>query len=202
MNALQTIQQKLKAPKSQYNKFGSYHYRNQEDILEALKPLLLEVEAELTLSDEIVELGGFLFVKSTATLVGKSNKPMGTEQSWSTSAFARHANEQKGMSDPQITGAASSYARKYVLSGLFLLDDNRDNDVTNKQKKEPDANKQAVDTPVVKPDKPETKSELPWLNSGTKEFADALLNLAEKKTSIEELKKTYRISKATESKLK
>jgi hypothetical protein len=129
MNALFTIQQKLKAPKSQYNSFGKYSYRNQEDILEAVKPLLAEAKAILTISDEIVEIGGSLFVKSTATLLGDNNTPANTV--WSATAYAKHSTEQKGMNDAQITGAASSYARKYALNGLFLIDDTKDADTTN-----------------------------------------------------------------------
>lgn len=113
------IQKELKAPKNQRNKFGNYNYRNQEDILEAVKPLLGDLV--LTVNDEIVEVGGRVYVKATATITDG-------EKSISNTAFAREALEQKGMADAQLTGATSSYARKYCLNGLFLIDDTKDAD--------------------------------------------------------------------------
>lgn len=121
MEALKTIQQKLKAPKNQLNKFGRYRYRSCEDILEAVKPLLAETGAQLTLTDDIVEVGGRIYVKAMATLFdGKATE--------SSTAYAREAESKKGMDESQITGTASSYARKYALNGLFLIDDNQDAD--------------------------------------------------------------------------
>lgn len=127
MVKLSEIQKKLKAPKNQFNDFGKYHYRSCEDILEAVKPLL--GDAVLTLSDEIVEIGGRVYVKATATLSD------GDERSTVT-AFAREAENKKGMDESQITGATSSYARKYALNGMFLIDDNKDADATNQHGKE------------------------------------------------------------------
>lgn len=121
MDALRKIQQELKAPKGQFNKFGGYHYRSAEDILEAVKPLLAKHKAELILSDEIVEVGGRIYVKATALLSDG-------EQQAKTFAFAREPEEKKGMDASQITGTASSYARKYALNGLFLIDDTKDAD--------------------------------------------------------------------------
>lgn len=121
MEALQIIQSKLKAPKSQFNSFGGYKYRSCEDILEAVKPLLHETGAQLVISDEITEIGGRIYVKATATITAKN-------EAVSVSAFAREAETKKGMDDSQITGTASSYARKYALNGLFLIDDNADAD--------------------------------------------------------------------------
>ena len=121
MTKLSEIQQKLKAPKGQENKFGGYKYRSCEDILEAVKPLL--GDATLTLTDDIVEIGGRVYVKATATFTG--------EDTHTTTAFAREAEAKKGMDESQITGSASSYARKYALNGLFCIDDTRDADVTN-----------------------------------------------------------------------
>jgi hypothetical protein len=118
------IQVSLKAPKSQFNKFGNYHYRNCEDILEAVKPLLKESGLVLTINDEMVELGGRIYVKSTSTITDGENK-------LSNSAYAREADEAKGMSSSQITGSTSSYAKKYSLNGLFLIDDTKDADATN-----------------------------------------------------------------------
>ncbi|HFI7648002.1 TPA: ERF family protein [Escherichia coli] len=116
---LWTIQQTLNAPKGQYNKFGGYSYRSAEDILEAVKPLLQNVT--LMVSDEIVLIGDRYYVKATATLSDG-------EDSISATAFAREEKEQKGMTAGQLTGATSSYARKYALNGLFCIDDAKDLD--------------------------------------------------------------------------
>lgn len=121
MKILNTIQQKLKAPKSQYNSFGKYSYRNCEDILEAVKPLL--DNNVLIVSDEIVYIGNRYYVKATAELFDEAGVSLGK-----ATALAREAEEQKGMNDAQITGSASSYARKYALNGLFLIDDTKDDD--------------------------------------------------------------------------
>jgi hypothetical protein len=150
-NALQIIQQKLKAPKSCFNSFGKYHYRNQEDILEAVKPLLAETNSILTLSDDIVDLGGFVFVKVTATLIEFFESTANTSIScreWKATAFARHAAQQSGMNDAQITGSASSYARKYALNGLFLIDDTKDADATNTHGKEEEKAKKPAKAPA------------------------------------------------------
>jgi hypothetical protein len=119
MNKLAEIQSKLKAPKNQYNNFGKYKYRSCEDILEAVKPLL--GEAILTINDEIVLIGDRYYVKATATI--REGK-----ESVSTTAYAREAVTKKGMDEAQVTGATSSYARKYALNGLFLIDDTKDAD--------------------------------------------------------------------------
>lgn len=118
---LQLIQQSLKAPKDAHNDFGNYNYRSCESILEALKPLLAKHECSLTLSDEIVHIGGWNYVKSTARITDETyNREV--------SAFAREQETKKGMDAAQITGAASSYARKYALNGLFAIDDSKDAD--------------------------------------------------------------------------
>ena len=130
MKELINIQSALKAPKNQWNKFGSYHYRNAEDILESVKPLLKENSCTLILSDDVVEVGGRIYVKATAILRNSENTEV------SVSAFARESEAQKGMNDAQITGSASSYARKYALNGLFCIDDTKDDDFTNKHGKE------------------------------------------------------------------
>lgn len=131
MEKLIEIQSKLKAPKSQTNSFGKYKYRSCEDILEALKPLLLEQSMSLTITDEMVEVGGRVYVKATATL-----RKVGIEETISVSAFAREAEVKKGMDDSQITGSASSYARKYALNGLFLIDDTKDADTRDNREEE------------------------------------------------------------------
>jgi len=130
MEKLIAIQSELKAPKNQFNSFGKYNYRNAEDILEALKPLLKKHECLLTISDEIVEVGGRIYVKATASIFdGK--------YTLTASAFAREEEVKKGMDSAQITGSSSSYARKIALSGLFLIDDTKDPDSTNTYDKEP-----------------------------------------------------------------
>lgn len=131
MQTLIKIQGELKAPKNQNNSFGKYRYRSCEDILEAVKPLCVKNEALLTLSDEIVEIASKTFVKATATFVHGDFKHEVT-------AFARHSEDRKGMDDSQITGATSSYARKYALNGLFCIDDSKDSDITNEEKRLPD----------------------------------------------------------------
>ena len=120
---LNEIQTKLKAPKGQYNNFGKYKYRSLEDITEAVKPLLLIAGATLTLQDDIKEIGGRIYVEATATLTDiEDNSQV------SVKAFARESETKKGMDDSQITGTASSYARKYALNGLFAIDDTKDAD--------------------------------------------------------------------------
>lgn len=124
---LMKIQTELKAPKSQFNSFGRYNYRSQEDILEALKPLLAEHKAVISISDEIVLIGDRYYVKATATLIDieKGDKV-------EVSAYAREDETKKGMDLSQLTGSTSSYARKYALNGLFAIDDTKDSDYTNK----------------------------------------------------------------------
>jgi hypothetical protein len=122
MKELINIQANLKAPKSQRNNFGKYNYRSCEDILEAVKPLLKSENCILLLSDEIINIGNRNYVKATATFIGPDDKTV------SVSASACEAETKKGMDPAQITGAASSYARKYALNGLFAIDDTKDAD--------------------------------------------------------------------------
>lgn len=119
---LEKIQKELKAPKNQYNSFGGYNYRSCEDIMMAVKPHL--DDCTLTLSDSIIEVGGRIYVCATATLRDDNEEIQ-------TTAYAREAESRKGSDCSQLTGAASSYARKYALAGLFLLDDCKDADSTN-----------------------------------------------------------------------
>lgn len=125
MKELIAIQSELKAPKSQFNKFGGYKYRKAEDILEAVKPLLNKQKCTLTITDDIVMVGNRIYVKATATI--KSEKG----ECETTTGWAREEETKKGMDGSQITGASSSYARKYALNGLFAIDDNADSDTTN-----------------------------------------------------------------------
>jgi len=128
MKELIEIQKELKAPKNQYNSFGKYSYRNAEDILEAVKPLLHTHGCILTISDEIIEVGERVYIESTATIVNSKNEEV------SVRAQAREAEVQKGMNVAQITGSSSSYARKYALNGLFLIDDTKDPDTQQPEK--------------------------------------------------------------------
>ena len=128
---LMHIQHELKAPKNLRNNFGGYNYRNAESILEALKPLLVKYGATVTITDTIEDIGGRIYVKATASFYGAdSSAPV------EVTAYAREAETKKGMDDAQVTGATSSYARKYALNGLFLLDDTQDVDTEAYQKAE------------------------------------------------------------------
>ena len=125
------IQRELKAPKGQFNSFGNYKFRSCEDILEAVKPLLAKYGCTLVLSDDVVCILDRVYIKATATFTDENNKTT------VATAFARESESKKGMDDSQITGTASSYARKYALNGLFLIDDTKDAD-TDEYKKTTD----------------------------------------------------------------
>lgn len=125
MKELISIQSELKAPKSQFNKFGGYKYRKAEDILEAVKPLLAKQKCTLTITDDVVLIGNRIYVKATATIKNEKGEYE------TTTGWAREEQTKKGMDGSQITGASSSYARKYALNGLFAIDDNADSDTTN-----------------------------------------------------------------------
>ena len=120
------IQSELKAPKSQYNNFGKYSYRNCEDILEALKPLLKEHKSTIYISDEIVTVLERFYVKATVTFIDAE-----TGEKIINTAYAREEEDKKGMDGSQVTGSSSSYARKYALNGMFAIDDTKDSDFTN-----------------------------------------------------------------------
>ena len=136
MKELAIIQSKLKAPKGQFNKFGKYKYRSCEDILEAVKPLLAKYGCSLTIEDAIEQSGDRYYVKATA-IFRSNDKPL--EPNVINTAYAREAETKSGMDASQITGTASSYARKYCLNGLFLIDDTKDAD-TNEYKAQTDPN--------------------------------------------------------------
>lgn len=120
---LLNVQMKLKAPKNQKNNFGGYNYRSCEDILESVKPILEKNKLSMQISDELVQIGDRYYIKATATLLDiEDNSTM------SNTAYAREEEIKKGMDGSQITGTASSYARKYALNGLFLIDDTHDTD--------------------------------------------------------------------------
>ena len=123
---LLAVQSELKAPKGQYNSFGKYKYRSCEDIREAVKPILTKVNAVVLLNDEIVEVSGRFYVKATARFLDCEEGGF-----VETNAFAREDESKKGMDGAQVTGATSSYARKYALNGLLAIDDTKDADATN-----------------------------------------------------------------------
>lgn len=124
------VQSKLKAPKSQRNNFGQYNYRSCEDILEAVKPILKEHKTTTYLTDDVVFIEGRFYVKATAMFVD-----IETGDKVTVTAFAREEESKKGADGSQVTGASSSYARKYALNGLFAIDDTKDSDATNKGEK-------------------------------------------------------------------
>lgn len=150
MKELINIQSELVAPKNQRNNFGKYNYRSAEDILEAVKPLLKQYNCTLLISDDIILVGDRFYIKATATIENSD------KESKSVTAYAREALSKKGMDESQITGASSSYARKYALNGLFLIDDTKDADATNNH----GYNTQQSKAPTPKPKAPRSKIEL------------------------------------------
>ena len=147
---LLAIQTKLKAPKGQYNSFGNFNYRSAEDILEAVKPLNAEQGLLLTITDEIKEVGGRIYVVATATVSD------GTDE-LKVSAFAREPENKKGMDESQITGATSSYARKYALNGLYAIDDNKDADTDEHKQQQENAPKKQQAQKQQQPKEPTEK---------------------------------------------
>lgn len=117
------VQLNLKAPKSQYNKFGNFNYRNCEDIQEAAKPLMNDIGAVLIINDELVQIGDRFYIKATARFIDTDSGEV-----IENTAYAREELEKKGMDASQVTGSTSSYARKYALNGLFCIDDTEDSD--------------------------------------------------------------------------
>lgn len=154
-----TIQAKLVAPKNQRNSFGGYNYRSCEDILEALKPLLAETKCVLTLSDHVTAVADRVYVQATATLTDCEDGSF-----VSNTAYAREPVSKKGMDDSQITGTASSYARKYALNGLFAIDDNKDPDTDEyaKQTAKPSAPAPKPKAPTSAPKSYSSMDDLPF----------------------------------------
>lgn len=171
MKELIAIQSELKAPKNQYNAFGKYKYRTCEDILEALKPLLLKYECTLTIEDEVKEVGGIIFIEATAAI----QKDM---EGRAVTGQAGIDINKKGMDLAQSFGSSSSYARKYALNGLFLIDDTKDSDATN----EHGAKKEELTPKHVK-----------W--KGAKD------SLANGKVTLEQIKSVYILTSENEKQL-
>lgn len=173
MQKLLNIQRDLKAPKSQYNSFGKYNYRNCEDILEAVKPLCAREGACLTISDEVVQIGERYYIKATATLYDSKT----SEEINHVTAYAREEAEKKGMDGSQVTGAASSYARKYALNGLFDIDDTKNADSDEKSEQPVKSGNTAAK--AAKSDK-----ETGEAKNTPKSYADALKAAMEMEISI------------------
>lgn len=150
---LSYIQSELKAPKNQFNSFGKYHYRSCEDIIEAVKPFLAVYKCAITLRDEVVSIGNRNYVKATAVFYDVEDLACSLE----CTAYAREEETKKGMDGSQITGAASSYARKYALNGLLLIDDNKDSDTTNTN----NGNTEPAKQPPKPATKPNSEPKLP-----------------------------------------
>lgn len=177
MEKLIKMQSELKAPKSNYNGFGKFRYRSCEDILEAVKPLLAREKCMLTMTDEVVAITDKVYIKATATIIDLDNKVH-----CSTSAYARESENKKGMDESQMTGTASSYARKYALNGLFLIDDTKDADTNEFQQTKQKAEQ-----------KSKKKTE-----TGKEEWRVKVLKLAKEKgiTAID-LAKKYKLNNST-----
>ena len=180
MSKLMEIQHRLKAPKGQYNNFGKYKYRSCDDILEAVKPILNEVGCSLTLTDEVVLIGDRYYIKATARLKGENTDEV-------TTAYAREDQDKKGMDGSQITGTASSYARKYALNGLFCIDDTKDADTDEY------ANQNKRTAPATAP-----KTEKEVFDPSHPLWQKALDKMVAGKGSIKELQKVYTIPASAE----
>lgn len=198
MKELVQIQTSLSAPKDKRNKFANYDYRSAEDILGAVKPLLKETGCTLTLTDDIVLIGDRYYIKATATLMnGSGEKEVVT-------GFAREAEVKKGSDDAQITGACSSYARKYALCGLFAIDDSKadpDNDDNTKRGTAEDPSKRTKTTATAAPVSKPAEKEKPLIQEGNALWLKAIEYCTKNKRKAADLKKSYTISDADVAKL-
>lgn len=199
------IQSQLHAPKSQWNKFSSFWYRNQEDILEAVKPLLKEQGLYMSISDDIVMIGTRFYVKATVKIEDEDGSIH------EVSAFAREVEAKTGMDGSQITGAASSYARKYCLNGVFAIDDTKDADSgeNKEEKKQPDTQKQPVTTKTEsqvpttpkEPIKPKEKAVIVVNNDKYKKAIDYLVSHKDGVLAWDAIKSNYTISEMDQAQL-
>ena len=196
MEELIYIQSELKAPKNRYNDFGKYKHRSCEDILEAVKPLLKEKGCYLVLSDEVKEVAGIPYVDATAIFIKGS-------ESVTVKAQAGIDPNRKGMDIAQSFGSSSSYARKYALNGLFLIDDTKDADSTNDHgKATQSAPSTAPSKPILKKSLPVPKGERIKIEDGDELFLKVVKAVAEGKATIQQAIDKYSISEAVEDSLK
>ena len=177
LEKLQAIQISLKVNKGQRNNFGKYNYRSAEDILEAIKPASKEHKVMFVITEDLVDMGGYLAIKSTATVYDLEEQSV---SSIASDAFAVLDFDAKGMQNPQRTGAASSYAKKYALGNLLLIDDTKDSDATNNHSK---------------------ASSKPQLKLGTDAFKKALEAVKSGKVTIEQIEKKYSLNSAVKQTL-
>ena len=188
MKKLTAIQNELKAPKNQYNSFGKYKYRSCEDILEAVKPLLKKHDCTLTITDGVLEVGSLVFIDATATI---SNG----EESISVRAQAGIDPNRKGMDIAQSFGSSSSYARKYALNGLFLIDDTKDADATNDHGKTQTAQPKAQTAPTP-------KAERIIVTEGDENFMKIVQGVASGKATLKQALDKFNISEQVEASIK
>ena len=189
------IQEELKAPKNQRNSFGNYNYRSAEDIIEAVKPIAHKYGYYLIISDEIVEVGGRIYVKATAKLM-----PNEAGIIHSATGFAREEETKKGMDGAQITGAASSYARKYALNGLLAIDDTKDADATNTHDKIEGNIGMGTTHPNQKLPAPSTDTK-PWLNESNPNWNAIINAIKSGQRTMTQLRDNFKVSKAVEAKI-
>lgn len=187
MKELIAIQTELKAPKNAYNAFGKYKYRTTESILEGLKPLLEKYKCYINMTDSVYQVGDRHYVVASASITNEAGTTI------LSNGYAREENEKKGMDGAQITGAASSYARKYALSGLFAIDDTKDPDDTNKGEDKKDDNKDNGKIDEGKKTLSNKIKELPWLNPSTENWTYSVGRI-KAGVKVEEVEKHFRIS--------
>jgi hypothetical protein len=181
------IQHELRAPKNQYNSFGRYNYRSQEDVLEALKPLLYKEGLLQTITDSVRLIGNRYYIEATVTVSFESD-------SIQVSALAREADQKKGMDESQISGTASSYARKYALNGMWLIDDAKDAD-TDEARMISDSAKPSQPQAKKQPENDNRK----WLNEGTEDWLNAEQKIRAGAVTVKDLFTHYKVSKQAQA---
>ncbi len=180
------IQSSISVPKNQYNKFGNYDYRSCEDILSALKPILAEQKCTMTVKDDLVMVGERYYIKSTATLIDCESA-----ENISNESYAREEDSKKGMDSSQITGTASSYARKYALNGLLLLDDIKDADANENQEK----------SQSEKPNKSQQRNQNVGSNKSQQQNQNGRQKKLIDKKTLEALRKRFKDNRVDEAKV-
>lgn len=202
MKKLTAIQNELKAPKNQYNSFGKYKYRSCEDILEAVKPLLKKHDCTLTITDEVMEVGGMVFIEATAILTTITADIEKLKSHVMVKAQAGIDPNRKGMDIAQSFGSSSSYARKYALNGLFLIDDTKDADATNDHGKTQTTPPKTQTAPVQKQTAPTPKAERIIVTEGDENFMKIVQGVASGKATLKQALDKFNISEQVEASLK